>query len=153
MAPVLADYRKKAAYLRSKILENESERVELETKLRSLSTIDLRLKQRQQIEDIQSYFAQLNQESQRAQQRNLSLLNDLSQAEQNFNQLRVDVEQLIRLKNDYLQYLESSYPNWQKGISTATVPTVRQSSDNYDRLRQLQTDGNFRSNTSKSFSF
>ncbi|CAF1562242.1 unnamed protein product [Rotaria sp. Silwood1] len=144
MAPVLADYHKKAANSRSKILKNEEERIQLEQKLRSLSSIDSRLKQRQQIEHIQSYFTKLNEESQRAKQRNLNLLNDLTQAEHNLAQLRIDTEQLMRLKSDYLQYLESSYSNRQKNVSTGAYTSVNNTIDDYDRLRQQQNDGNFR---------
>ncbi|CAF4080610.1 unnamed protein product [Rotaria sp. Silwood2] len=144
MAPVLADYHKKTANLRSKILKSEEERIQLEQKLRSFSSIDSRLKQQQQIEHIQSYFKQLNEESQRAKQRNLNLLNDLTQAEHNLNQLRIDTEQLIRLKNDYIQYLESSYSNRQKNISTGAYTNVHNTIDDFDRLRQQQNDGNLR---------
>jgi chromosome segregation ATPase len=111
MALALADYHKKSANLRSRMLKNEEQRIQLEQKLRSLSTLDSRLQQRQQIEHIQSYFTQLNQESHRAEQRNASLLNDITQAERNLDQLRIDVAHLIRLKHDYAQYLESNYPN------------------------------------------
>jgi chromosome segregation ATPase len=117
MALVLADYHKKSANLRSKMLKNEGERIQLEEKLRSLSTVDSRLKQQQQIEHVQSYFTKLNQESQRAEVRNSQLLNDLTKAEHNLNQLRIDVEHLIRLKHDYVQYLES---NLQKPGSAGT---------------------------------
>ncbi|CAM4839039.1 unnamed protein product [Rotaria magnacalcarata] len=144
VAPVLADYHKKATSLHSRILKNEEERIELERKLRSLSSIDTRLKQRQQVEDIQAYFTQLNQESQRAQQRNSSLLNELTHAEHNLNQLRIDAEQLIRVKNDYLQYLESSYPNRQKNLSPGRSTDISNTRDDFDRLRQQQADGNLR---------
>ncbi|CAF1503091.1 unnamed protein product [Rotaria sordida] len=132
MAPVLADYHKKTANLRSKILKSEEERIQLEQKLHSLSNIDTRLKKQQQIEYIQSYFTKLNEESQRATQRNLNLLNDLTQAEHNLNQLRIDTEQLIRLKHDYLQYLESSHSNQQKidGNFRYNTSTIHQSDNN-----------------------
>lgn len=117
MAPVLADYHRNAANLRSKILKSEEERLQLEQKLRSLSTIDSRLKQQQQIEHVQAYFTKLNEESQRAQQRNISLLNDLTQAEHNLNQLRIDVEHLISLKTDYAQFSQSSSPTKLRQIS------------------------------------
>lgn len=112
------DYHKKLTNLRTKILKNEEQRIELDHKLHSLSNIDSRLKQREQIDHIQTYFTQLNQESQHAEQRNLQLLNDISHAEQNLIQLRINTEQVIRLKQDYLHYLESNYPDWQKRIST-----------------------------------
>ena len=44
MALVLNDYHKTSTNLRSKMLRSEEERVQLELKLRSLSTIDSRLK-------------------------------------------------------------------------------------------------------------
>ncbi|CAF4440868.1 unnamed protein product, partial [Adineta steineri] len=96
MTSALADYHKKRVHLRSKILKSEEERIQLEQKLQSLSSIDSRLKQREQVDHIQSYFTQLNQESQRAEQRNLQLLNDITQAERNLIQLRMDAEHLIR---------------------------------------------------------
>jgi chromosome segregation ATPase len=135
MAPVLTDYHKKSANLRSKILHNEEHRYQLEQKLHSLSTIDSRLKQRQQIEDIQSYFTQLNQESQRAEQRNLKLLNDITQAERNLDQLRIDAEHLLSLKHDYSQYLQSNYPNWKQPVSTETRTN---NIYDFDRIPQKQ---------------
>ncbi len=123
MAPVLADYHQKSANLRSKILKNEEQRIALEHKLRSLSNVDSRLKQRQQTDYIQSYFSQLNQESQRAEQRNLQLLNDINQAENNLNQLRINAEHLISLKHDYVQYLETNYPDWRKSTPTTNINT------------------------------
>ncbi len=139
MAPVLTDYHKKSANLRSKILQNEEQRYQLEQKLHSLSTIDSRLKQRQQIEDIQSYFTQLNQESQRAEQRNLKLLNDITQAERHLDKIRIDAEHLISLKQDYSQHLESNYPNWKKPVSTETRTNVNNSNIyDFDRIPQKQ---------------
>jgi hypothetical protein len=123
MAPVLVDYHKKSANLRAQILRNEEQRIILEHKLRSLSNVDSRLKQRQQTDYIQSYFTQLNQESQRAEQRNIQLLNEINQAENNLNQLRINAEHLIRLKHDYVQYLESNYPDWQKHMPTTNINT------------------------------
>jgi uncharacterized protein (DUF3084 family) len=151
MALALADYHKKSANLRSRMLKNEEQRIQLEQKLRSLSTLDSRLQQRQQIEHIQSYFTQLNQESQRAEQRNLTLLNDLTHAQQHLDKLHLDSEHLTRLKNDYLTYLESNYPNWQRPTSTRTSTNI-DSSNEYDRLVQhvkqqqnhLESDGNLR---------
>jgi hypothetical protein len=136
MAPVLIDYHKKSANLNSRILKNEEQRIELEQKLRSLSNIDSRLKQRQQIDDIQSYFTQLNSESQRAKQRNTQLLNDITQAEHNLNQLRIDTEHLIRIKHDYLQYLESNYPDWQKRVSSEMTTNI----NNFDLNRINEHD-------------
>jgi len=136
MAPVLIDYHKKSANLNSRILKNEEQRIELEQKLRSLSNVDSRLKQRQQIDNIQSYFTQLNSESQRAKQRNTQLLNDITQAEHNLNQLRIDTEHLIRVKHDYLQYLESNYPDWQKRVSSEMTTNV----NNFDLNRINEHD-------------
>jgi hypothetical protein len=62
MAPVLVDYHQKRTNLLSKILQNEAERIQLDGKLRSLSNVDSRLKQRQQIDHII--------QTQRAKQRN-----------------------------------------------------------------------------------
>ena len=132
MALVLADYHKKSANLRSNMLKNEGERIQLEEKLRSLSTVDSRLKQQQQIEHVQAYFTKLNQESQRAEVRNSQLLNDLTKAEHNLNQLRIDVEHLIRLKHDYVQYLESNHPNLPKPGSAGT------NTNNYNSDRSHQ---------------
>ncbi len=120
MAPVLVDYHQKRTNLLSKILQNEAERIQLDGKLRSLSNVDSRLKQRQQIDHIQTYFTQLDQDSQRAKQRNLQLLNDITQAERHLDQLRIDAERLMRVKREYAQYLESNHPDWQKHVSTGT---------------------------------
>jgi hypothetical protein len=146
MASVLNDYHKKSANLNSKILKNEAQRIELEQKLRSLSNVDSRLKQRQQTDNIHSYFIQLNQESQRAKQRNTQLLNDITQAEHNLNQLRIDTEHLIRVKHDYLQYLESNYPDWQKQ-TTRNVNTF-----DLNRINKQQKDEHDDHSTSESIS-
>ena len=138
MTSVLADYHKKRVQLRSKILKNEEERIQLEQKLQSLSSIDSRLKQREQIDHIKSYFTQLNQESQHAEQRNLQLLNDITQAERNLIQLRMDAEHLIRLKSDYSQHLETNYPNWEKSISTEANKNVKNNIYDFDRFSQQQ---------------
>ena len=151
MAPVFNDYHQRNTNVRSKILKNEEQRVQLEQKLRSMSSVEPRLHQRRQIQHIQTYFTRLNQESQRAEQRNLKLLNDLSHAQQHLDKLRLDSEHLTRLKNDYLTYLESNYPNWQKPTSTRTSTNI-DSSNEYDRLAQhmkqqqdhLENDGNLR---------
>ena len=103
MAPVFTDYHQRSTNLRSKILKNEEQRIQLEQKLRFMSTNNSRSYQRKQIQHIQTYFTRLNQESQRAEQRNLQLLNDLTQAQQHLDKLHFDAEHLIRLKNDYLQ--------------------------------------------------
>ncbi|CAF0800591.1 unnamed protein product [Adineta steineri] len=132
---MLADYHKKRVQLRSKILKCEEERIQLEQKLQSLSNIDSRLKQ-QQIDHIQSYFTQLNQESQRAKERNLQLLNDITQAERNVAQIHIDVEHLISLKSDYSQYLETKYPTWQKSVSSETNTIIDNNIYNFDRLPQ-----------------
>jgi chromosome segregation ATPase len=151
MAPVLVDYHQKSANLRSKILKNEEQRIQLEQKLRSLSNVDSRLKQRQQIDYIQSYFTQLNQESQRAELRNSQLLNDITQAEHNLNQLRIDTEHLIRLKHDYLQYLESNYPDWQKRISTEATTNVN--TYDFNRPDKQQNGKKIRDRTSSGRTF
>ena len=78
MAPVLTDYQQRSTNVRSKILKNEEQRVQLEQKLRLMSTNNPRSYQRKQIQHIQTYFTRLNQESQRAEQRNLQLLNDFN---------------------------------------------------------------------------
>ena len=142
MSLILADYHKKAANLRLKILKSEEERIELEQKLRSISTIDSRLEQRRQIEDIQSYFTKLNEESQRARQRNLKLLNDLTQAEHNLNQLRIDTEHLLHSKHDYLQYLETSYLHLQEDPSTETHSNINNNPYKSDNTRRQRNDGN-----------
>jgi len=146
MAPVLNDYQQRSTNLRSKILKNEEQRLQLEQKLRFMSTKNPRSYQRKQIQHIQTYFNRLNQESQRAEQRNLQLLNDLTQAQQHLDKLHFDAEHLIRLKNDYVTYLESNYPNWQRPTSTQTSTNI-DSSNEYDRLAQqmkLESDGNLR---------
>ncbi|CAF1097791.1 unnamed protein product [Adineta steineri] len=152
MAPVFADYQQRSTNLRSKILKNEEQRMQLEQKLRSMSTNNnSRSYQRKQIQHIQTYFTRLNDESQRAEQRNLKLLNDLSHAQQNLDKLHYDAEHLIRLKNDYLTYLETNYPNWQKPSSTQASININTSTE-YDRLaqnirqkqEQLENDGNLR---------
>ena len=123
MAPVLVEYHQKSSNLRAKILRSEEERLALEQKLRSLSNVDSRLKQRQQTDYVQSYFTQLNQESQRAEQRKLHLLNEIDQAEKNLHQLRINAEHLIRSKQEYHQYLESNYTDSQKQTPTANINT------------------------------
>jgi hypothetical protein len=152
MAPVLNDYQQRSTNLRSKILKNEEQRIQLEQKLRYMSNKSLRSYQRKQIQHIQTYFTRLNQESQRAEQRNLQLLNDLTQAQQHLDKLHFDAQNLIRLKNDYMTYLESNYPNWQKPTSIRTSSNI-DSSNEYDRLAQhmkqhqqdhLESDGNLR---------
>lgn len=121
MAPVLADYHKKRANLHGKILENEEQRMVLELQLRSLSNVDARLKEREQTEWIQSYFTQLDRDASRAKQRNTQLFDELNRAEIHLNQLRIDTDKLIRLKRDYVQYLESHYPDWQKQLVSTNV--------------------------------
>ncbi len=152
MAPVLNNYQQRSTNLRSKILKNEEQRIQLEQKLRLMSNNNLHSYQRKQIQHIQTYFARLNQESQRAEQRNLKLLNDLTNAQQHLDKLHSDAQHLIRLKNDYVNYLESNYPNWQKPTSTRTSSNI-DSSNEYDRLAQnikeqqhdqLENDGNLR---------
>ncbi|UJR36319.1 hypothetical protein I4U23_029047 [Adineta vaga] len=151
MAPVLADYNHRSTNLRSKILKNEEQRLQLEQKLRSMSNQSSHVYQRKQIQHIQSYFTRLNQESQRAEQRNLQLLNDLSHAQQHLDRLHFDVEHLIHLKNDYLTYLESNYPTWQKPKTMRSSTDIINSSE-YDRLVQhmkqnrehLENNGNLR---------
>jgi len=150
MAPALIDYHQKSTVLRSKILKNQEERVQLEQKLHSLSNVDSRLKQRQQIDQIQSYFTNLDQESQRAKQRNSQLLNDITQAERNLDKLRTDAEHLIRLKHDYLQYLESNYPDWQKRIPTGMSTNVN--TYDFNRLNQQHDDQSISESTSNTFS-
>jgi hypothetical protein len=150
MAPTLIDYHQKSTVLRSKILKNQEERVQLEQKLHSLSNVDSRLKQRQQIDQIQSYFTNLDQESQRAKQRNSQLLNDITQAERNLDKLRTDAEHLIRLKHDYLQYLESNYPDWQKRIPTGMSTNVN--TYDFNRLNQQHDDQSISESTSNTFS-
>jgi hypothetical protein len=148
-APVFTEYHQRSTNVRSKILKNEEQRVQLEQKLRSMSTNNPRSYQRKQIQHIQTYFTRLNQDSQRAEQRNLQLLNDLTQAQEHLDKLHFDAQHLVRLKNDYLTYLESNYPNWQKPTS---IQTSTNTSNEYDRLAQhikhphdhLENDGNLR---------
>ncbi|CAF1467511.1 unnamed protein product [Adineta steineri] len=137
MSSVLADYYKKRIQLRLTILKCKEERIQLEQKLQSLSNIDSRLKQ-QQIDHIHSYFTQLNQESQRAKERSLQLLNDITQAERNLAQIHIDVEHLIRLKSDYSQYLETKYPTRQKSVSNETSTMIDNNIYNFDHLPQQQ---------------
>ena len=136
MAPVLNDFHQREKTLRSKILKNEQERIDIDLKLKSLTTIDNRLKQREQIEHIQSIVNQHNHDSQRTEQRNLQLLNDITQAEQHLLQLRTNVEHVIRLKYDYLQYLESNYPHWQKRVTVTTTTDAH-----YDQSLSESTSG------------
>ncbi|UJR09770.1 hypothetical protein I4U23_013997 [Adineta vaga] len=140
LSPGIADYHKRSARLYSEILKSEEQRIQLDQKLNSLFTIDSRLKQRQQVDDIHSYFSQFNQESERAKQRNLQLLNDIQRAEQHLDELRKDSEHLIRLKSDYTEYLESNYPNWQKPESSTISSIVNKDIYSFDRLRTHQND-------------
>ena len=145
MAPQLNDVRQQNSILRSKILKNEQERLQLEQKLRLMMMKTLPNHQRRQIQHIQTYFTRLNHDSQRAEQRNLTLLHELTEAQQRLDQLHNDAENLIQLKNDYLAYLERHYPNWQRPISSSTGQ-----SNEYNRLQQqirpdhLNRDGNLR---------
>ena len=104
MKPSLTEYHRTSSQLRSKILRSEEQRIELEQKLRSLSTVDARLHHHEQTEHVKTYFARLNEESRQAEQRNMALLNDLTQAEYHLNQLRLDAERLIRLRHDDATY-------------------------------------------------
>ncbi|CAF3559716.1 unnamed protein product [Rotaria sordida] len=150
MTPLFSDYQQRSTNLRSKILKNEEQRIQLEQKLRLMSNNNTRSYKRKQIQYVQTYFTRLNQESQRAEQRNLQLLNNITEAQQHLDRLHFDVENLIRLKNDYLNYLELNYPNWQKPILTRTSTNIN-SSNEYERLGQhikqqdqLESDGNLR---------
>jgi hypothetical protein len=146
ITPVLTDYQQRSTNVRSKILKNEEQRLQLEQRLRLLSSKNSRSYQRKQIQHIHTYFNRLNQESHRAEQRNLQLLNDLTQAQQHLDKLHFDAEHLIRLKNDYMVYLESNYPNWQRPTSTQTSTNI-DSNNEYDRLAshmKLESDGNLR---------
>jgi hypothetical protein len=156
MAPVLNEYQQRSTNLRSKILKNEEQRIQLEQKLRLMSNNNSHSYKRKQIQHIQTYFTRLNQESQRAEQRNLQLLNDLTRAQQHLDKLHFDAQNLISLKNDYVNYLESNYPNWQKPTSTQTSSNI-DSSNEYERLaqhikqqqNQLENDGNLRQSGKK----
>ncbi|CAF2400001.1 unnamed protein product [Rotaria sp. Silwood2] len=150
MAPLFFDYQQRSTNLRSKILKNEEQRMQLEQKLRLMSNNNSHSYKNKQIQHIKTYFTRLNQESQRAEQRNLQLLNNLTQAQQHLDKLHSDAENLIRLKNDYLNYLELHYPNWQKPTLTRTSTNIN-SSNEYDHLGQhikqhdqLESDGNLR---------
>ena len=150
VAPVLTDYRQRSSNLRSKILQNEEQRMQLEQRLRAMTTKTSPIRQRRQIQHIQTYFTRLNQDSQRAEERNLNLLSDLTHAQQHLDQLHDDAEHLTRLKADYLAYLESHYPKWQRPAS-ARSSTNLPSTNEYDRLVEqiqqrdhLQSDGNLR---------
>ena len=146
MAPVWSDYRQRNSNLRSKILKNEEQRLQLEQKLRSMSTNTPHSHQKRQIQHIQTYFTRLNEQSQRAEQRNLKLLQELTQAQEHLDKLHFDAEHLSQLKNDYLHYLETHYPNWQRPTSSSSTPHVNNSQE-YDRLNQqiqLENDGNLR---------
>ncbi|CAF0782338.1 unnamed protein product [Didymodactylos carnosus] len=130
------DYHNRTTSLRAKILKNEEQRILLDQKLRQMSTVDSRLK-RFQIQQIQSYFDKVNSQSERAEKRNMTLLQDLNRAEQHLDQLRKDAEKLVHLKQDYQHYLQQSYPNW-KPSTTLTEPLVEQQQfyNPYDRLVQ-----------------
>lgn len=150
MAPVLNNYQQRSTNLRTKILKNEEQRLQLEQKLRLMSTNKLHSYQRKQVQHIQTYFTRLNHESQHAEQRNLRLLQDLTDAEDRLNKLHFDAQNLIRLKDDYLTYLQTNYPNWQRPISTQSSSNIDNSNE-YDRLTQdlkqhnhLENDGNLR---------
>lgn len=133
--------------VRSKILKNEEQRLQLEQKLRLMASNTSRSYQRKQIQHIQTYFNRLNDQSQRAEQRNLQLLNDLTQAQQQLDKLHFDAEHLIHLKNDYVTYLESHYPNWQRPSSSTQTSSQVNHSQEYDRLihgMKLESDGNLR---------
>ncbi|CAF1519234.1 unnamed protein product [Adineta steineri] len=136
MSSVLTDYHRKRIRLRSKILQSQQERIQLEQKLQSLSSINSGLIQQPQIDHIQSYFTQLNQESQHAKKRNSQLLNDIIQAERNLIQIRMNIEDLIRLKSGHPQYLETKYPNWQKPVSNETNRIINNNIYNFDRVPQ-----------------
>ena len=110
MALYLTSYHEKSARLRAKLLKNEEERLQIEQKLRSMSTVDARLQNRQTLDQIQDYFTRLNQESQQAEERNRRILNDLTRAEGMLDQIRVDAEKLFRLKREYADYIQSTKP-------------------------------------------
>ncbi|CAF0763453.1 unnamed protein product [Didymodactylos carnosus] len=142
------DYHNRKTSLRAKILKNEEQRILLEQKLRQMSTVDSRVK-RFQIQQIQSYFNKVYAESERAEKRNMSLLQDLNSAEQHLEQLRLNAEKLVHLKQDYQYYLQQNYPNW-KLSTTLTEPSQQKQQfyNPYDRLAQeikqnkLTTDQN-----------
>lgn len=121
MALILDDYHRKRANLHAKILESEEQRIVLDLQLRSLLTVDTRLKEREQTDSIQSYFTQLDRDSSRAKQRNIQLLDEINRTEIHLNQLRIDTDKLIRIKTDYVHYLESSYPDWQRQLVSHNV--------------------------------
>lgn len=161
VAPALPDYQRRSTNLRSKILKNEEQRMQLEQRLRALASQSSRSYQHKQIQHIQTYFNRLNQESQRAEQRNLQLLNELSHAQQRLDRLHFDAEHLIDLKNDYLTYLETNYPNWQKPTSMRSSVNVASSTE-FDRLvenmkqgrhQQLENEGNLRQSGKVAFMF
>ena len=151
MAPGMNNYQQRSTNLRSKILKNEEQRVQLEQKLRLMLNKSLPTYQKRQVQHIQTYFTRLNQESQRAEQRNLHLLQDLTQAQEHLDKLHNDAQHLMHLKNDYVSYLQTNYPKWQKPTSTQTSSNIDSSSNEYDRLAQhikqqdqLENDGNLR---------
>ena len=133
--PVHADYHQRATHVRSKILKNEEQRMQLEQSLRAMLTRSSRSDHRRQIQHIQTYFTRLNQQSERAEQRNLNVLNDLTQVQQRLDQLHHDAEHLARLKNDYSAYLESNYPRWQ-ALRSSGASSQLNSSNEYNRLVQ-----------------
>ena len=106
--------------VRMKILKDEQQRLELEQRLRALNSRSSQLHQRKQIQHIQTYFNRLNDQSQRAEQQNLQLLHQLTEARQRLDQLHNDAEHLIHLKDDYEKYLESRYPAWQRPMVSPT---------------------------------
>ena len=123
--------------------------MQLEQRLRTMLTRSSRSDHRRQIQHIQTYFSRLNQQSEHAEQRNLNLLNDLTQAQQRLDRLHHDAEHLARLKNDYSAYLAANYPRWQ-ALRSSGASSQLDSSNEYDRLVQhikrnpLESDGNLR---------
>lgn len=114
----LPSHQERNSNLRLKILKNEEARLQLEQRLRAMNNRSTQLHQRKQIQHIQSYFNRLNEQSQRAEQRNLNLLHQLTEARERLDHLHNDAEHLMRLKDDYVRYLESHYPNWQRPMSS-----------------------------------
>ena len=150
MAPYLTDYHQRSSALYAKVLKTEEQRLQLEEKLRLMSSIDSRLQQRMQTDHNEAFWTRLKDESRQAEQRNSKLLADLDRAEENLNKLRADSERVIRLKVEYVNYLEKSYPEWEKPTISSLVRTEVDTAYDFNRPRLKSSEDNQRP-TGKSF--
>lgn len=145
MAPYLADYHQKSSAQYAKVLKMEEQRLQLEEKLRLMSSIDSRLQQRLQPDQNEAYWTRLKDESRQADARNSKLLADLDRAEENLSKLRADTDRVIRLKLEYVNYLEKSYPEWEKPTISALVKTDVDTAYNFNRAQLKSSEDNRRS--------